>query len=50
MIDIKKLEEKEVVFVNTKPTKEEDLAFSKFLKERKEKKSTSKKRTVKQNA
>ncbi len=50
MINIKKLEEKEVVFVNEKTTKEQDLAFSKFLKERKIKKTNSKKRTVKEKA
>ena len=38
MIDIKKLEEKEVVFSNVKPTEKEDIEFSKFLKERKLKK------------
>lgn len=32
MINIKKLEEKEVVFLNKKLTKEEDLEFSKFLR------------------
>ncbi|MFV0564607.1 MAG: hypothetical protein ACK5NB_02130 [Flavobacteriaceae bacterium] len=48
MIDIKKLEEKDVVFLNKKPTKEEDLAFSKFLKERKSKKTRFKKPTEKQ--
>ena len=50
MIEIKKLEDKEVVFVNEKPTKKEDLEFSKFLKERKSKKSTPRKRTSKQKA
>ena len=50
MINIKKLEEKEVVFVNEKTTKEQDLEFSKFLKERKIKKTNSKKRTVKEKA
>ena len=42
MIDIKKLEEKEVVFSNVKPTEKEDIEFSKFLKERKLKKKNSK--------
>ena len=41
MINIKKLEEKDVVFLDKKPTKEEDLAFSKFLKERKLRKSSA---------
>lgn len=35
MIDIKKLDEKDVVFVKKTMTLKEDLAFSKFLKERK---------------
>ena len=47
MIDIKKLEEKEVVFLNNKTTKEEDLEFSKFLKERKLKKTVSRKKSEK---
>jgi|GEM_PF-4005452 len=50
MIEIKKLEDKEVVFVNEKPTKKEDLEFSKFLKERKLKKSNPRKRPEKQKA
>lgn len=39
MINIKKLEEKEVVFSSVKPTEKEDMEFSKFLNERKIKKS-----------
>lgn len=50
MIEIKKLEDKEVVFVNEKPTKKEDLEFSKFLKERKSNKSNPRKRIEKNNA
>ena len=48
MIDIKKLEEKEVVFINKTATKEQDLEFSKFLKERKLKKSLSRNKIEKQ--
>ena len=35
MIDIKKLDEKDVVFVKKMLTQKEELEFSKFLKERK---------------
>ncbi len=35
MIDLKKLDEKDVVFVKKIMTQKEELEFSKFLKERK---------------
>ena len=50
MIDIKKLEEKEVVFSNVKPTEKEDIEFSKFLKERKLKKRKTQSRPKKVKA
>lgn len=50
MIDIKKLEDKEVVFINEKPSEKEDLEFSKFLKERKLKKQIARIRTEKKKA
>lgn len=38
MIDIKNLDKKDIVFLNKETTKDEDLAFSKFLQDRKFKK------------
>ena len=52
MIDLKKLDEKDVIFLNKKTTKEEDLEFSKFLRERKLSKTkiNTMKRTKKEKA
>lgn len=44
MIEIKRLEDKEVVFLNKTLTIKEDLEFSQFLKKRKLKISISKKK------
>lgn len=46
MIEIKKLEDKEVVFLNDKTTKEQDMEFSRFLKNRKSKKTSPKRKRM----
>jgi hypothetical protein len=35
MVNHKKIDEKDLVFINTSPAKEEDKAFSEFLKKKK---------------
>ncbi len=50
MVNIKKIDEKDFVFINRPVTKKEDEAFSAFLKDRKKKKAIRTKTKTNQKA
>jgi hypothetical protein len=50
MVNFKKMDEKDFVFVNRPTSKKEDEAFSGFLKKRKEKAKTGTKSKTRQKA